>query len=246
MPDPLNNSFIPKRGPSGHSRVPATRQVYIFTMISYTLIFATLIATGGTFLYEKYLEKQLDEENALLYKDIGSFNNKDMEDVLDFDRRLQQANDRLNSSASVVSVFDALEESTAQSVKIDSLELERVLDDKIILSAEIKTDTFDAALFQRKAYGKGSVFNSVVISELDTSGLSPSIESTKEDDEEGESEQAKVSFKAELEIPLANVPFKDTSIIPVEAEKPEVTSVEVSAEATANNGDEEVINETNI
>lgn len=238
MPDPLNNSFIPKRGPVGNRRMPATRQVYIFTIISYTLMFATLIAVGGVFIYEKYLEKQLDEENELLYNDIKSFNEADMQKVLDFDRRLQQANSRLGKSVSLVSVFEALEDSTAETIKIDNLSIERMLDDKLVLEAEIQTDSFDSALFQRKAYGNGSVFSSVVVDELDASGLNPNVEVSEE------GVQPKVIFKAELEVPVENVPYVPNATSDITSRNEEVTlPAVVSASSTVESiEDEEEVN----
>lgn len=238
MADPLNNSFIPKRGPVNNRRVSASRQVYVFTIISYTLMFATLIAVGGVFIYEKYLVNELDKENEALFNDIKSFKESDMQKVLDFDRRLQQANIRLNNSVSLVSVFQALEASTAETVKIETLSIERVSDEKIALEATVDTDSFDSALFQRKAYGDGSVFSSVMIEDLNASGLNPNVEIAEE------KEKPKVTFKAELEVPLEKVPYKPSDTLRLTAENAEtVLSDIISASSTAEDSesnDEEI------
>ena len=56
------NSFIPKRGPVKRQRRAGSRQIYLFTVISYVLFSATLVASVGVFLYERYIEDQLENE----------------------------------------------------------------------------------------------------------------------------------------------------------------------------------------
>ena len=173
MVDPSNSSFIPKRGPAKKTRTKTTRQVYVFTFVSYIMLFATLLAAGGVYFYDKYINQQLDEEISALNSAISSFSESDMQRVLDFDSRLTQANGRLNNTASLVKVFRALEAATINTVKINSLDLSRVEDSKLVLTANIETDTFDSTIFQRSVFEDDNVVGSVRIESLSAEGADP-------------------------------------------------------------------------
>lgn len=209
MPDSKNSSFIPKAGPVGRRRTNASKQVYIFTLISYVLIFATMIASAGTFMFKMSKEKLLNETHVRLYNNISIFNDASFQEVISFDRYLKQAKNRIDNSVSIVSIFDALEASTIDTVQIESLNLERELDEKIILSATIKTDSFDSTLFQREVYGTNQVIKNPLIEKLDTSGIDKSTTDGASDDEDVES---RVSFDTTLEIPLLSIPYTGTDL----------------------------------
>lgn len=199
MADLSNNSFIPKRGPAKRSRSAASRQVYVFTLVSYILMFATLLGSGGVFLYSKLLDKQLDEEVSLLNTEINSFSESNMQKVLEFENKLQQAAGRLDSSVSMVSVFQALEAATIDTVRIKTLGLEREKDESFILTAAIETNSFDSTIFQRGEYQRNQVVNSVTFSDVKNT--------LSEDGESGGPARPVVTLEAEIAVPLASIPY---------------------------------------
>ncbi len=208
MPDPsnANNSFIPKRGPVTRRRTAASKQVYVFTLFSYVLVFAILLGTGATFLYSKYVQNRLGEEVAGLSATIQDFNESDMNRVQDFDLKLKQAAERFNNSASIVSVLEILEAATIGTVEIDSLSLEREADDKFLLSASMITDSLDSTIFQRGVYKLDKYemednVSSMVITDF--------TRSATEDELGGENGAVVVSFNASIEVPLSNVLFEN-------------------------------------
>jgi len=196
-----DNSFIPKRGAAKRKQVGGSRQIYIFSYISYILMFATLLAAGGVYLYGQYINSQLDAEIATLNSEIGSFSQADMERVTQFNLRLVQAQDRLDNSVSVASVFQALQAATIDTVQIESLEMKREGDDMFVLNAIVQTDTFDSTIFQRGVYLRNGTIQDVLISEVQN------VIAT-ESNQVGEVTDTKdvVSFQALLEIPLSDVP----------------------------------------
>lgn len=233
MPDPSNNSFIPKRGPAKRQRLPASRQVYAFTIVSYVLMFATLLATGSVYLFGKYVDKKLQDEISLLNVEINSFSETDMKRVTDFDSRLIQASNRLENTVSIVSVFDALERATIDTVQLDSLSLVREDDEKFVLDSSIVTDSFDSAIFQRGVFQRNSVIEGVVINNVKTVD-------TKTDG------KSLVTFNASIEVPLASVPYKvnhDISSEPMTIVKEPITSV---GSTTEEEQGEIIDNEDNI
>lgn len=206
MADPSNKSFIPKRGPVKQKRGTQSRQVYIFSILSYVLLFATLLATGGVFLYGNYIDGQLDNEISALNQEISSFSEGDMQRVLEFDLRLAQASSRLNNSVSIVSLFQAIEQSTIDTVQLEQLALERVGDSSYILTAAVQTDSFDSTIFQRNTFNdRNELFSSVNVTSVDTVTVSENSGT------EGSSLRPLVTFSAELEVPLSAIPYSPSS-----------------------------------
>lgn len=199
MPDPSNNSFIPKRGPTTRSKHgSASRRVYVFTIVSYIILFATLLASGGVFFYSSYATQERNYKVAELDKAINSFSEAGMKEVLEFDARLQQAADRVNSSVSVLSIFKALEESTIDTVGIENLAVVRKADEEYALTASIRTDSFDSTIFQRDTYQGNQTISNVEISQVNADIAR---------DEETATTQTKpvVTFTAILNIPVREI-----------------------------------------
>ena len=243
MADLSSSSFIPKRGPTTkRKRAGSSRRIYLFTLISYILMFATLLATGAVYLYGAYIEKQRDGEIAALNTEISSFSEEDMQKVMDFDRRLTQAAGRVNSNVSLVSIFDMLGEVTVGTAYIKNLSLTREGDEKFSLKASIETDTFDSTIFQRGIYERNQKIDSVVISD--------SERQINEGDTETVNET--VIFTAELEVPLSAVPFDASeSVVPqpiiiTEPAETEIHSVEGEFFLEPEDNSEDNSNEENI
>lgn len=203
-----DNSFIPKRGTSKKRQPGSTGKFDILSSVSYILTFATLLAAGGTYLYAQYTSNQLDTAIAALNEEIGSFNQADMERVTQFNLRLSQAKGRLENSASVTSVFEALQAATIDTVRIDNLVMERVGDENFEMKAEIQTDSFDSTMFQRGVYLRNGIIQEVQISNIQNV-LATNANGAK-DDEAGSGQESAprptVAFTASLSIPLTEVP----------------------------------------
>jgi len=202
MADLSNSSFIPKQGPVKSSKTSSTRKVYFFTLMSYTLMFATLLGAGGMFFYSKYIEGQLAREVTLLNNEIASFDESSMQRVQEFDLRLRQASNRLSNSASVLSIFETLEETTIESVSLDSLSIARNLDTNFTVEAVLSTDSFDSTIFQRGVYKRYStVVDSVLVEISQVSGLDGLTGSSNTNN------QSTVKAEVTLDIPLSAVPY---------------------------------------
>ena len=204
MPNSPSTSFIPRRGPAKRAQHAVSRQVYIFTLISYILFFATLMAAGGVFFYDRYIDQKLEAEIVALNSAIGSFSESDMEVVRELDMRLRQTHSRLDKSVSVVSIFDALEQATVETVKISDVELVRQDDSQFVLTSTIETDTFDSSLFQRGVYERNQIFSSIDVTDLIIASAGS---------EEEEETAPTVNFTATLEVPLSAIPFVPGSVV---------------------------------
>tara|TARA_B100000508_G_scaffold138723_1_gene135368 strand:- start:11090 stop:11719 length:630 start_codon:yes stop_codon:yes gene_type:complete len=177
--------------------------VYAFTIVSYVLLFATLLAAGGTFFYQEYIDNQLTREIESLNNEISSFSDANMQRVLEFDKRLAQAGARLENSVSVASLFEALEAATIDTVQLQSLSLTRENDERFDLSARILTDTFDSTIFQRGVFERNEVIDGVEIVNVQTS----------ESLIGGGASEVRpiVTFDAALDVSLSAIPYVVTS-----------------------------------
>lgn len=249
MADLSNSSFIPKRGPTKNRSGSKTKRVYIFTVISYILLFASLLASGAVFFYTGYLERQLEREVATFNEQTSNFSVADYERVQEFDRRLTQATSRLENSISLTSLFAALEAATIDTIKIASLELLREGDEKLVLDASIETDSFDSTIFQRSVYKLSETIVTTEISDVQATGLGDSEASGGE--AEGDVEP-KVTFTAVLEAPLSAVPYQPYQQVPdfsAEVTVPETTggsATESTVDAPSEDTSSSVDNEQDI
>ncbi|MCA9354045.1 MAG: hypothetical protein KC877_00820 [Candidatus Kaiserbacteria bacterium] len=224
MADLSNNSFIPKRGPAKRRREVMSRQVYVFTLISYVLLFATLLATGGVFFYGQYIDKEWQSQVEQLNTRISSFSEADLQRVLEFDRRLQQATDRVESSVSIVSVLKALEAATAGTVQLEDLSLTREMDSEYMLAAAVNTDTFDSTIFQRDLFTDSEIIADVSV--MDVKALSEADaaqERLQEDKNAILNQRSAVDFKVELTVPIEAIPYVPPDA-PITVSAPVVTS----------------------
>lgn len=196
MPGSSDASFIPKRGTNKRSKKAAKNRVYLFTLVSYILLFTTLIATAGVYFYNRYVDQQLQVAIADLNTEISSFKQADMERVQAFDLRLRQAKDRLDNSVSVSSIFEALESATINTVRIADLSIKRNADTEFELDASIETNTFDSSLFQRGVFERNKVVESIEIENIDI-----------QKDIDGLASDSKVFFTAKLTVPVGVIPF---------------------------------------
>ena len=207
MADSGSTSFIPKRAPKKRSRTTASRQVYVFTLISYTLIFTALIAAISVFFYHRYLESQLAAAVSDLNTAIASFEVAEMERVLELDTRLRQADERVDSSASTVSLLEALEAATVASVQVEGASIERRGDAGYLLSATLLADDFDSTLFQRSVMRRAPDIANVEIANLSLREIGAD-EREGNDADDSATPEYRVSVDSELTFDLDAVQYE--------------------------------------
>ena len=148
-PNPSQSSFIPKRGADRAKRKKPAKRIFLFSLIAYSLVFASLLASGASYLYKNYTTSLLQNEVSLLNSEINTFSVSDLSVVSEFNLTLQRAKNRIENTASVVAALEAIERATAQPIQITTLAVERFDDKYMLLVAEITAQSFDSALFQR-------------------------------------------------------------------------------------------------
>ena len=191
------NSFIPKRKSSDRQRSVPKRKIFFITIIAYSLIFAALLAAGGSLLYKNLTLDELEKEAVLLDTEVNTFSVRNFKRVQDANIQLEQASFRVANTVSVSSILTEMDRIVAQPIQIENLEIERTLDQDLSLKVSFRTETLDAALFQRKLMSTNSeLFVGVEISEIDLQDIAETDQSDSEDPLPG------VAFVAEFSIPV--------------------------------------------
>lgn len=227
-----SSSFIPKRGPARHRKPKTKNQIFLFSIITYSLLFAALLAAAGTFLYKNYLKSQLQNEVEALNTAVITFSNEDLSRVSEFDVTLKRVTERVNNAASIVSILDGIDAATVEPVQMEGLVVEREGDVGYVISGSIITSSFDAAMFQRKVYNANrKLFSAVDVKEVNISRNL--VDSSEEDISSPQSvlsgSEQEVTFSVELGIDLEEVLYD-----PAEARLVDDVSVELQQELPVN------------
>lgn len=194
-----DNSFIPKRGPVSRPRRVASRQVYLITVISYVLFSASLVAAVGVFLYDRYIDQQLENEVVALNAEIERFREADLETVRTFNSRIESTKERVNAAASLPAIFTILENTTAETAQIESLAIERLNDSVFSVQATIRTNNFDSSLLQREFYEQENTIDGLALRNV-------TIVTDGDADAENEAESS-ITFEADLAVPASSIPL---------------------------------------
>ncbi len=152
MAEPLGPSFIPKQSPARVARRVATRQVYVFTIASYVVLFATLIAVAALYIYGRLTASTLAKAVQEYDTEIASFEVDKMHEVIELHERLSHTRDLLDANISMRAALAVLEAETIDTVQFSNLTFTRGEGNQVQLDAVVQTDTFDSVLFQREIY----------------------------------------------------------------------------------------------
>lgn len=160
------NSFIPRNTARKSKAVGGVRRVYVFTYVSYTIFFGTLLAAAGVFLYESLLTAELNSTKTEIAQQQNNFNNDDLLLVQEFEQRIQFAEERFNAHVPVTGILAALGSVIADPVLFNNFTLDRQSNDTVTVSVTAQTDSFDSVRFQREAFAGNPVTRGAVTSDI--------------------------------------------------------------------------------
>lgn len=219
MSSPLNSSFIPKKSPKQGQKTTSPRSIFVGTLIVRIFFFAILISTVVVLFYEKNLNNDLVDKKNTYSEAVKNFDKNSFENIKAMSNRLHQVRNRLDYTVSFDSIFNLLEASTLGTVQINNLNIKKVDDSKLTLDVNMKTDSFDAIVFQRMVFGGGNVTTlddgtgfEVTSGESDLKVIDVtdlSINNPRVDSKTNQTlESFSVSFKADLALDSLAVPHQ--------------------------------------
>ena len=152
--------------------------------------------------------------------------------VTEFNDRLTTGKILLDSHASIVSLLQSIENSTAQTVKFRTIDITRTNKSLLSVTGLLTTQNFDGALFQRSSYVAADIINNPLFTEVKLSQI-------KASDSKNSGTEKVVELKVSFNFAVTDVLYKpeieNTTVVP----RNEATSEEsVSFMKTTNVADE--------
>lgn len=145
-----STSFIPQRPVQGKVKKRGVRKVYVLTYISYVVFFGTLLAAAGIFFLTTATDRELKNQIDALAVERDSFSEGDIQSILELDKRINIAKDKMNQHVSLLSVFEAIEKSTLKSLQFVGFSYHRLNMFAPSITLTGTANTFDSVLFQRE------------------------------------------------------------------------------------------------
>jgi hypothetical protein len=147
----IPTSFVPKQV-APETRRPRATGTNLFLMVALLIGGLALVATIGTYLYDRYLKHQLEvhaEQLAVAKRDV---NQDQVEEFVRLRDRLSYGQDLLNNHVALSQVFDTLETATLTNVKYKSLKMTVANDHTAQLEIEGSARNFNALAAQSNTF----------------------------------------------------------------------------------------------
>ena len=162
MDPQVQASFIPKRSlDTSASRGPGFG---LFFLIALLVFVASLVAAGGAFLYQQYLNKSLADKKASLDLAQGAYDPATIQELVRLDERIKQAQTLLNNHAAVSPVFAFLSNQTLEHVAFSSFDFSLQGDGSAKISMAGQADSFSTVALQSDQFGASKLLKDVVFS----------------------------------------------------------------------------------
>ena len=200
MPGSSNTStsFIPKHTQNKGERRNSPRQLFLGTLLVRILFFATLVSAIGLYFYVNKLNTELNEAIGSFKSVISTYDAEqdDVDMVTSIDKRLAQANIRFRNNVSLNALILAIQKATLSTVQFKNLEISRVSDSTIELSAGLRTDGFDSVIFQRELLSQSDELKNVEVSDVSIQYANAS----EDDSPSVEDDSNQITFQASIKI----------------------------------------------
>ena len=164
MDQKIQTSFIPKK-PIASDSAQSSGTSFL-TFISLFIFFIMLLATGGSFFYERYLVQQTLVVQESLKKTSETFNEASIEQLIALDKRIESAKQILSHHTVLTPLFDLLGDSILQTVRFGDLTYSADATGKISLVAHGQAVNYSSIAFQSDVISKKRFIKNPVFSDL--------------------------------------------------------------------------------
>lgn len=176
MESNIKASFIPDKlptteGKGGSSRPSSTGSAAdILILISVVILAVALALSAGVFLYDSYLDANVQKKSEQLQRAQQAFEPALVQELVRLDLRLQAAGDVLARHLAPSEIFSLLEELTLQSVSYSSFDYSVNEDDTISIRMKGKARNVNGVALQANVFGQHNAISSPIFSDLDLVG----------------------------------------------------------------------------
>ena len=225
------------------AQVKKRRTIRVFGLISAFMIVSAVLGTVFVFLYAEFSLNQLETAKIALQKESDVDNEKYIEEIRLYDKKLRIANYLLDTHITPSNLFEKLESSIKQTVQFEKLEFSYDPGFEATLAIEGVTKEFASLALQEIQLDSDGIFSKYVLHDIALVADS-AIESDSEGQEPNDSEE-KVTFKITgvFEKDLLIYTGDEINTLPVENNSSETGNVSSNIEgkminSTASTSDE--------
>ena len=164
-------SFIPKEI-AGSARMKQRRSINLLAFFATVIFIATLAFSVGVYFYKQYEDQRLDAKKTELELLRKSFEVTEIDNIRNFERRVNAAQLLLDQHISLSRVFDALQEKTQKKAQLINFEFSRLESGTAQVSLQGESVSFNTAALQKSVLAGESSFqkDSVLFSDINTTG----------------------------------------------------------------------------
>ena len=183
----IPTSFVPKQPVATDNRRFASGGNNILLIIASVILALTILAAGGTFLYEQYLKKVEAAKSAQILDEQKKVNPDSVNQFIRLRDRLVAAKTVLNQHIVLSQFFNLLETITLQNVHFDGVSISVAEDRSAKISMTGEAKDFNAlenqsTVFANQKYIKSAVFSGIAVNDKDksinfavTANIDPSV-----------------------------------------------------------------------
>lgn len=166
MENSFQTSFIPKKLIT--SNLSDKEPKNFFAIITTFLLIASILISGGLFVYKLYLTKQQETLSSSLAKTRDSFEKATIDELELFDKRTQSAETILNKHLVFSPLFTLLGEITIPSIQYTKFDQKANADGGFLVNMEGVALDYRSIALQADVFNstKGSPFKDVLFSDL--------------------------------------------------------------------------------
>lgn len=172
MDPKIKASFIPdqvsaQKGKQASRKSSGGSLGDVLILIAIVALAAALALGAGVFLYDTYLDAQVESKEEQLARAQRSLEVRLIEELLRLDTRLDAAGQVLAQHLAPTELFTILENTTLQSVSYETLNLLVDDDNTITLTMEGRAGSVNSVALQASVLGESTAITNPIFSDLD-------------------------------------------------------------------------------
>lgn len=167
MPERVTTSFIPKEALAGqrNTRAPSANPFFLLNIVAAAILFATVVASVGLFLFQSYTAQSIAAKNESLNRQRSAFEPATILELLRLEARIGASEELLGKHTALSLLFDDLEARTNTNVRFRDFSFDNN-GAEYVLTMDGIAKSFNAVALQSDSFGKSTLLSDPIFSNL--------------------------------------------------------------------------------
>lgn len=163
----FQSSFIPKKPLSDSQKVlgPVKKNTNIFSVIATLVFLVTIFVSGGLFVYEKIVEKQLVDTSKELDAARAAFETDKIQDLIDASTRLNSVKGMLEKHFAVSELLVLMQNYTVKTIQFNNFKFDNKSSNPL-LSMDGEALSYNAVAKQSEVFAGTGFINNTLFSDF--------------------------------------------------------------------------------